>query len=647
MTATDVQTASRADQTAGTGRHLLPLAGDWALWRDFAVRSAGFPVSGLDVFGGEDESARLAEVATDGAFGEAVIWQNRSAYRTAVAKIAGRGVEAGNKRRQRDGVVAGYWQRYCSKNDTVGFFGPLAWGTIRDGGPAVAVRSRGLISEREVHFESWCLEALARAIETPAVVPLNRRPEAELREQLEALGDARGLRVLDEVEDARALVTEAKGCDGLLAALDSFDETFERLTREPPVRTDDAAEGGRTPLYLDCMRDLDVDLGPAVVAELAQSLPLLFEASRWWCGRIFACAEGILSEVVGDGPLEPQFEQAFDALWQLPQLLAGDHSELQDRCSALFAAGNDANMAARAQAMFADHGPAWPLSVFQSADVQIAAADLAAIERGDFLAVVGDFHPGNPLTQSLFSTRFPDPERFRAIWHADVGQPTLALILRRNPSTRVTSRNIPDAYAPGDIHLVGPGISAIRVGHNSLPIADLVVRGREVVHVDGSFRAPLTDLFFLPMFIAAMKTFAPFADVGPRLTLGRTVLRRASWRTGVAEPPDHAADIAAWARDLGLPRRVFCLPDGEAKPVYVDFQSPALTRNLHRMLARAAAADPEATVRFAEMLPEPDQCWLEHQGARYTSELRLVAVDRTRRGLGGLTQPPVEEGIPG
>ncbi|MBV9193503.1 MAG: hypothetical protein JO168_05110 [Solirubrobacterales bacterium] len=55
--------------------HLVPLAGDWSLWRDFAVRSAGFPVSdfavrsagfpvsGLEVFGGEDECGRLGAVA--------------------------------------------------------------------------------------------------------------------------------------------------------------------------------------------------------------------------------------------------------------------------------------------------------------------------------------------------------------------------------------------------------------------------------------------------------------------------------------------------------------------------------------------------------------------------------------------------------
>jgi hypothetical protein len=37
------------------------------------------------------------------------------------------------------------------------------------------------------------------------------------------------------------------------------------------------------------------------------------------------------------------------------------------------------------------------------------------------------------------------------------------------------------------------------------------------------------------------------------------------------------------------------------------------------------------------MLPSPEQCWLEHDGSRFTSELRIVAVDRTRRNHGSLT----------
>ena len=618
--------------------HLVALAGDWALWRDFAVRSAGFQVGGLGMFGSGDEGARLGEVAADPAFGEAVIWQNRSAYRTAVAKIAGRVAESGSRRRQRDGVVAGYWQRYCSKNDTVGFFGPLAWGTIRAEGPAVAVRSRGLVASREVHFEAWCLEALARTIGASVVVPLNRRPEIELRVQLEALGEERGLRALDRLEAARAAVAGAAGPDVLLVALDAFDACFEELTGEPPAASEEGAEGGRTPLYLDCMRDLDVDLGPAVVAELATSLPVLFEASRWWCGRSFAHGQAILAEALADGladgPLGPLFGRVFGALWELPRLLAPELQELQRRCAALVDAGDDATIADRAATAFADHGPAWPLSVFQSADVQIAAANLAAIEAGEYLTVVGDFHPGNPLVQALFSTRFPDPERFRALFHADIGQPIVAPILPRNPEVRVTSRNVADPTNPDDVHLLGPRVTPVHVGYKSLQIADLVVRGDSVIDPAGTFRAPLTDLFFLPMFVSALKTFEPFAEVGPRITVGRTVLHRATWRARAADRPGEASGVAAWASELGLPRRVFCLPAGEAKPVYVDFESPALTRNLHRMLGRAAAADPDAPVRFSEMLPGPDECWLEHRGQHFTSELRIVAVDRTRRGLG-------------
>jgi Lantibiotic dehydratase, N terminus len=129
--------------------HLVPLAGDWALRRDFAVRSAGFPVSGLDVFGAEDEPARLRAVAADPAFREALMWQNRGALATAADGLLKHAVKP-SKQRQREETVARYWQRYCSKNDTIGFFGPLAWGEVRDDGPALAQRSRALVCRRTI-----------------------------------------------------------------------------------------------------------------------------------------------------------------------------------------------------------------------------------------------------------------------------------------------------------------------------------------------------------------------------------------------------------------------------------------------------------------------------------------------------------------
>jgi len=80
-----------------------------------------------------------------------------------------------------------------------------------------------------------------------------------------------------------------------------------------------------------------------------------------------------------------------------------------------------------------------------------------------------------------------------------------------------------------------------------------------------------------------------------------------------------------------MPRQVFALSPGETKPVYVDFESPVLTQILCRQLRRAAADFPGQPARFTEMLPAAQDCWLaDEHGQRYTSELRLVAVDLAR-----------------
>ena len=114
--------------------HLVPLAGDWALRRDFAVRSAGFPVAGLNAFGADNEPARLREVASEPAFREALTWQNRGALATAADGLLRDGVKP-SKRREREEVVARYWQRYCSKNDRSG-------SSVRSRGATFAIPAR-------------------------------------------------------------------------------------------------------------------------------------------------------------------------------------------------------------------------------------------------------------------------------------------------------------------------------------------------------------------------------------------------------------------------------------------------------------------------------------------------------------------------
>ena len=77
-----------------------------------------------------------------------------------------------------------------------------------------------------------------------------------------------------------------------------------------------------------------------------------------------------------------------------------------------------------------------------------------------------------------------------------------------------------------------------------------------------------------------------------------------------------------------MPRRVFAKSPVERKPIYVDLESPALTRIVARQVRHAAEADPAAVMRFTEMLPAPEDCWLaDRDGGRYVAELRFVGVD--------------------
>ena len=111
-------------------------------------------------------AAVLARLAADPLLREAVTWQNRGF----VARLdtlrdadpAGRDY----KRRQHERTLVRYWQRYCGKNETVGFFGPALWVRF-DPGQAERVRvspGPGLVRFREVLLERWCVDAYAQRL---------------------------------------------------------------------------------------------------------------------------------------------------------------------------------------------------------------------------------------------------------------------------------------------------------------------------------------------------------------------------------------------------------------------------------------------------------------------------------------------------
>ncbi|MFH7340084.1 lantibiotic dehydratase [Streptomyces sp. KHY 26] len=181
---------------------LVPSLGRWRLWEQFALRGAGFPADGVlrlappglaeaaDKFGAGEpldgpewsgfarlfsdaavETAHtLQDIARTPAFREAVAWQNRPVLASGIAPFLRWTPSAGGRSsmpRQREELVAHYWQRFCVKNDTIGFFGPVGWGRWDRGTTAVAVDpGTGLIAESSVYWASWGIDALAKTLDT-------------------------------------------------------------------------------------------------------------------------------------------------------------------------------------------------------------------------------------------------------------------------------------------------------------------------------------------------------------------------------------------------------------------------------------------------------------------------------------------------
>ncbi len=100
----------------------------------------------------------LRDFASNPMFQEAVIWQNRQAFEPAVLSLAREHQESARNQRQRnhEELVANYAQRYHVKNDTIGFFGPVAWGRIEPA-PGIIELSYGpsLTKRRRTYFENW------------------------------------------------------------------------------------------------------------------------------------------------------------------------------------------------------------------------------------------------------------------------------------------------------------------------------------------------------------------------------------------------------------------------------------------------------------------------------------------------------------
>ncbi|RLP85194.1 lantibiotic dehydratase [Micromonospora sp. CV4] len=758
--------------------HRLPLGETgWSVWRDVVLRTAGFPAVGLDAFAapdaadaadallaGEvatevfdkalavalaDASATAGRIAADPLVREAVTWQNPEMLIALDGLLRTDPATRNVRRRKRELSVLRYWQRYCGKAETIGFFGPVCWGSLDPTDPATRLRpGPELVSRREVHFEAWALIAYAdrladdpavrrwwapalpphlsvvgrllhrplhppvelSALEarllarcdgrTPAVrlvervhadgdaglrtsddafllldrlverglltwdagLPISPRAEQVLRDRLAAIGDPT-LRAgvtagFDRLCAARDEVAAAAGDpDRLGAALAALNEEFTAVTGRPATRQAGQMYVGRTVVYEETARDLTVTVGAAVLEALAVPLAVLLQAARWLTAEIGAGCERILAELYEDlrhdGPVR------LADVWSLAQgllvapdgPLAAAGAGFTARWAELFGLAalppgqpelrlRGTELAERARRVFPADAPGWPSARIHSPDVQISAIDLAALNRGEFLLVLGELHPATATFDSAVFVPFhPDPAALRAGLDADLG-PARVRVLYPEGFPRVTTRTTYGLTGPADRQL---GIDTARGGEVDRLVPATEVRvvpsGDRLAAVlpDGS-RWPLVEVFanlLGSLLVDAFKLLDP-APHTPRITIDRLVVSRCTWRTTVADSGlagvtgegERFLAVRRWRARLGLPERVFVKIGTELKPCYVDLTGPLYAQSLCAMADAAARVAPDVAVVVTELLPGPGESWVtDAQGRGYVSELRLHVTD--------------------
>jgi len=752
----------------------------WRWWRHVLVRGAGFPANGVLRLADEglagkadalmtadrkseawrafreefdEATVRLAielqSIASQDDFLRAVAWQNHRLMGGTIRSFLQWDPAKENRsfrHRQREELIASYWQRYCVKNDTIGFFGPSGWGKLGGCGRTRFAPGERMLRSSEVFFEAWAIDRLAAVIEQipgmrewlmprrlsfikldgnalvepvgrrvmlspehagvlhlcdgttrtndiairanldlPAVLdilqalqerhwiswklelPISPWPEGHLRHFLDGVGDQnarnKALEWLDSLEVARDQVRDSTSAGTLAAALTSMDELFGRITGAASERNEGRTYGGRTLVYHDSARDIDIVLGDDLVAA-TRPLRLLSRAARWYCSRVGEEARDTLRDVYNRAvarhgqPVElstifsaslralyrsidasmRQIDQEFAKKWAAIIPVPAETREVRCDYGDLLPLVDEA---------FAAPGPGWAGARYFCPDVMVSAADLNALHDGDFTFVLGEVHMAiNTMTTNMFMTQHPHRADILSCVDEDFPEPRVLMVLPKESTPELTVRSHPALIRDRDI--------LIEVNHHTVA-ADrpglVLSRDVEVVEAEGTVlaRLPGGEVFELVDVFAEMLTsmvvnrFRLFTDRPhtPRVKIDDLVVSRESWRFNPADldfaaEKDEAARFVrtrAWAAALGIPRYVFVKSNAEVKPVYVDFTSPIYVNILAKMVRRTNAAErlQDKSITIVEMLPGHDDLWLaDHEGNRFTSEFRFTWVDDRR-----------------
>jgi hypothetical protein len=501
--------------------------------------------------------------------------------------------------------------------------------------------------------------------------PVHARPEQLLRQRLEQIGDPEvrtaALAPLTALTAARDAVDIAAGdAEKVLATTEKLGETFRRLTGTADSRHHGRTYAGRTLLYQDTVRDVQVRVGRRVLEALEKPLDLVLSSARWLTGRVAQRYHDLLAghfaqqSAARDEPVRlsrlimvaaPDLTTMSTKV--LPTVVGEAVAEFQQRWKQVLGPWQDASrhhvdvsaVADLAARLFPPTAARWTNARQHSPDIMIAAGDEAAVRRGNFHLVLGEIHLAmNSLESRLFIEQHDQPDRLLAAAERDAAGQRVYAVQRRS-SPFVTSRVSPPTALPSPRFTYWTmGDESIECPVPPLRTADLDVyrAGDRLVVRSGEREFDLLEMIGEILTATVANAFRPVPDAPhrPRITLDRLVLCRESWTVApqdagwafVKDERDRYAAARRWITGQGMPDRVFVKVPVEDKPSLADFTSLALVNMLAKAIRRTAQEN-AGPVSFTEMLPGPTDLWLrDAEGNRYTSELRMVAVDQWEAG---------------
>ena len=533
----------------------------------------------------------------------------------------------------------------------------------------LSMPSSGLTSESDVFAVLEHLRATRRIFWTFEVSAEEWYPEHALRQQIERVGNLSArqtaLEALNRLEEASAAVAGAAGdADCLDRALEHLEETFTDLTGKAANRAEGKTYAGRTLVYEDCRRDIEVNLGPALLEELGRPLALLLTSARWLTYRAAKLYQAAFQEAYEELARKANSPKVpFAAFWSWIQpVLPMDpaqspirklEAELQERWASILAVPEgqrsvhyaSEHLRSLVEEVFAAPHPGWPSACYHSPDIMVAATSQKAVQSGDYQLVLGELHVGlNTLDGIIFVPQHPDPTALLRAADADLPGPRvtpafskLTLPAKRTHSALLLPTDLRFIYGVDTCGI--PSAQALRPG--SLIVEEIA--GRLIARTrDGRQQFDLLEVLdgLLPSQVG--DSFKPFPSKThlPRLTIDRLVICRESWHFAPAELTfafskdalERYVGARQWAKSYGIPRFLFARTPVERKPYYIDLDSPLFVEMLAKIIRQTqAAAIENGLIALTEMLPSPEQAWLpDADGHRYTSELRIVAVDQRK-----------------